>query len=518
MPIDQGEKRAAIYASRLSMGSRLEIRLYHADPMCGRQILEAAFAEATRIEKLLSFFDPASELSHLNRQAADQPVSVSAELLSLIDSCQLLSRLTDGAFDLTTAPLMKTLGFRSRTPDQTWPSPEQIACARRLTGYEKIVVDTRQSTVEYRVSGLQIDFGAVGKGYAVDRIVAHLKQCGVRAAMVDFGSTVYGLGSPPGHAAWQIAIGHPFEREASLGTVALHNNALSTSGDYEHGLWKNGKRYSHIIDPRSGSPASGVVSASVMAPTAFDADALSTAVSVLGQEAGRSLTEQWDEVEAAFVSEEKAGSVSLTSSSGWPSPFSDVAPKSLVSRRRFLAMTTAALAWLLFPVQPSQAITYLTPDEALAQLLPEADAFQHEKITLSPAQKEKTQELLRGRIRKATYSFWSGSSQGVPAGYAVLLSVVGKERPITFMVAVSPEWTVRGIEVLVYRESEGSGIRARRFMKQFIGKSLSAPLKLGRDVHAISGATLSSRSTTYAVKKALALIQSVYEPSLPGTP
>jgi Na+-translocating ferredoxin:NAD+ oxidoreductase RnfG subunit len=139
-------------------------------------------------------------------------------------------------------------------------------------------------------------------------------------------------------------------------------------------------------------------------------------------------------------------------------------------------------------------------------------------VNLAPAQKERVETILEKKLKEETYPFWIAKKGGTPIGYAVLLDVIGKERPITFMIAVGPERRVTGVEVLIYRESQGSEIRSGRFIGQFIDKTLSAPLTLGRDVDAISGATLSSRSTAYAVKKALALVEVVYGKESAGSP
>jgi len=142
--------------------------------------------------------------------------------------------------------------------------------------------------------------------------------------------------------------------------------------------------------------------------------------------------------------------------------------------------------------------------------MPEGSKVRQETIKLTSVQKEQVEKLLGSGIREDAYTVWIGEKDDEPAGYAVILDVIGKERPITFMVAVSPEGKVSGLEVLVYRESRGSEIRSKRFMKQFVEKTIAAPLMLGRDVDSISGATLSSRSTAHAAKKALALVNVVY--------
>jgi Na+-translocating ferredoxin:NAD+ oxidoreductase RnfG subunit len=152
----------------------------------------------------------------------------------------------------------------------------------------------------------------------------------------------------------------------------------------------------------------------------------------------------------------------------------------------------------------------MTTEEALKKLMPQNSKHREEKIELTPTQKEQVEKLLQSRVRENTYTFWIAEQEKEPMGYAVILNVIGKEQPITFMIAVSPEGKVLGVEILAYRESQGSDVRSKRFMQQFIGKTLAEPLKLGRDVDSISGATLSSRSTVYAVKKALALVEVIY--------
>ncbi|MEW6325284.1 MAG: FAD:protein FMN transferase [Nitrospirota bacterium] len=426
--------RTPLISSRLAMGGRLEITLFPDDPSAGRRALEAAYSEVDRLERLLSRFLPDSELSRINRSAAAGPVAADPELIGLIEQSLAFSRLTGGAFDVT-------------------------ARSGHCGGYRHLRVNPARSTVAYGIPTMQIDFGAIGKGYAIDRAVRILKDHGITSALVSFGSTTYGLGSPPERDGWRVAIRDPRDREQAISVVTLHNRALSTSGDYEQGT--------HIIDPRSGEPAAGTGSASMLAPTATASDALSTAAFVLG-------------------------------------------PAARVNRRQFVAGVLALLGWSLLPPLPGFAITYLTPKEAARRLLPDADSIEEQEIDLTDGQQAAVERRLGGKIRDTHYDIWLGSREGAPVGYAVKLDVTGKERPITFMVGVNPGGAIVGIEVLVYRESQGSEIRAAHFMRQFHGKTLDAPLKLNRDIDSISGATLSSRSTTYAAKKALALVETLY--------
>jgi Na+-translocating ferredoxin:NAD+ oxidoreductase RnfG subunit len=170
----------------------------------------------------------------------------------------------------------------------------------------------------------------------------------------------------------------------------------------------------------------------------------------------------------------------------------------------------AALMTMIVRPPLGRAVVYMSREEALKTLIPEADQFMQETVTLTDTHRDRIESLSGGRVRETEVMFWVGARAGQAVGYATVLDVIGKEQPITFMVAVASEGSVLGVQVLTYRESQGSEIRSKRFLNQFAGKTLAAPLKLGRDVHGISGASLSSRSTAYAVKKALALVAAVY--------
>ena len=158
----------------------------------------------------------------------------------------------------------------------------------------------------------------------------------------------------------------------------------------------------------------------------------------------------------------------------------------------------------------ASAQVFLTPEQALSKLMPEAETVITEQKTLTPESAKQLEETLGKRVKDREYTFLIGMNHEKPAGYATILDMVGKERPITFMVVINPDGTVRAAEVLVYRESQGSEIRSTRFMRQFERKTIRSLLRPGRDIDVITGATLSSRSTTYVVKKALALVNLFY--------
>lgn len=492
--------------------------LYGAEIDHCQQAMNAAFTEVLRIEGLLSPFKPDSELSRINRTAPYGPVKADPEVIALIQQALAFAHLTQGALDLTITPLMKLWSFRNQENLAAPPTAEQIQRTLRFVGYPKVIVDVDHSTVGYLSEGVEIEFGSMGKGYAIDRAVQVLKNYGISQALVSFGSSTYALGCPPGKEGWGVAIRHPRNRETAISVVTLKDCAISTSGDCEQSISLNGRRYSHILDPRNGHPVSEMRSVSVISSSTLESDAFSTAAFVMGPEEGLEFLERRFNVEGSMAKQEGDGKVQWFQTTGWMEFDPKSRSHSSLERRKFLAGLLAISGYLMLRPRRGYAIIYLTRQEALQKLIPQADSFLEEVIALTPSQREEVQELLGNRVKETSLTFWMAQKSGTPVGYAVLLDVIGKEQPITFMVGVSPEGAVLGVEVLTYRESQGSEIRSTGFMKQFVSKTLNAPLKLGRDIHSISGATLSSRSTAYAVKKALALVQVVYLRSGPRAP
>ncbi len=516
-PVPQVGKGFCFKESLPCMGSLLEITLYDKEIDRCRQAIKAAFAEALRLENLLSPFKPESELSKINRMAPHGPLKADPEVITLIQQALAFAHLTQGALDLTITPLMKLWGFRKPEKLLVPPTTEQIQRTLKFVGYQKVIADADRSTVKYLSEGVEIEFGSMGKGYAIDRAVQILKNYEISQALVNFGSSTSALGSPPGQSGWRVAIRHPRSTGRVIDVVALKDCAIGTSGDYEQGLWLNSQWYSHILDPRTGYPA-GTACTSVIAHTALEADALSTAAFVMGPVSGMRLLKNQAGVEGLIVTRKNAGKLLMAHTNRWKSLRLKTGSKTLPARRQFLAAGLAALGFIILNPWIGHATIYMTPEEALKRLMPQNSKLREEKIELASIQKEHVEKLLGSRIREDTYTFWIGDKDESPVGYAVTLNVVGKEQPITFMVGVSPEGKVVGVEVLVYRESQGSEIRSRRFMQQFIDKTIAAPLRLGRDVDSISGATLSSRSTAHAVKKALALVEVIYRSGRPVLP
>ncbi len=246
--------------------------------------VRAAFDEARRIDSFLSNYKDESELSRVNQEAADGPVSVSHELADLLGRCIEYSRTSDGGFDITVGALMKVWGFYKGSGEL--PYAWQLAGARRKVGYQHIDLNLYDSTVRFERDGLELDPGGIGKGYAVDRMADVLRGAGITSAFISAaGSSLYGIGAPPDEpAGWPVRIRDPRNARETAARVHLKNESLSTSGSYEKFFEADGKTYSHIMDPRTGMPAQGVVSVSVLARLTLDSEAWTKAFFVNGRD------------------------------------------------------------------------------------------------------------------------------------------------------------------------------------------------------------------------------------------
>jgi thiamine biosynthesis lipoprotein len=256
-----------------AMGSTFAVVLYGRDRTRLETAADAAFDEVHRLDHLLSNYRLDSEWSALNRIAADRPVKVSSELFELLSECMKYSRQSDGAFDITVGPLMKVWGFYKG--EGGLPGPAAVRDALTRVGHRHVRLDGLARTVQFDRPGVELDPGGIGKGYAVDRMVAVLQRHNVRRALVSAsGSSLYGMGAPPTDpAGWRITIRAPADPRESAAVVFLKDMSLSTSGGYEKFFWAEGRTYAHIIDPRTGYPAQGTAAVSVMAPRTIDSEA-----------------------------------------------------------------------------------------------------------------------------------------------------------------------------------------------------------------------------------------------------
>jgi thiamine biosynthesis lipoprotein len=266
-----------------AMGTTITVVAYAEDQQKLEQGVEAAFAEASRLDRMLSNYRPESEWSRVNREAAQKPVPVSAELFALLEVCRDVNRQSLGTFDISVGPLMKVWGFYRDFGKL--PTKAEVAAALPKIGFGNVVLDAKNRTVRFLKPGVELDPGGVGKGYAVDMMVEKLKAEGITAALVSAGSSsIYGLGAPPNDTGWAVKIRHPRLYKETVAEVKLKNESLSTSGDYEKFFEAGGKMYSHIMDPRTGYPATGVVSDSVVAPRTITSEVWTKPFFILGRE------------------------------------------------------------------------------------------------------------------------------------------------------------------------------------------------------------------------------------------
>lgn len=270
---DQPARLARLELTEEAMGSSFSLVLFGPDRPGLESAAAAAFAEAHRLDRLLSNYLADSEWSAMNREAASRPVRVTPELFALLSECFEYSRMSDGAFDITVGPLMKVWGFYKG--EGSLPKPKEIKDVLNRVGYSHVQLDPGRRTVRFARHGMDLDPGGIGKGYAVDRMVEVLKQAGVRIALVSAsGSSIYGLGAPPdAPQGWPVTIRAPQDPSAVATHVLLKDMSLSTSGSYEKFFWAEGRTYSHIVDPRTGHPAQGTSAVSVVAPRTIDSEA-----------------------------------------------------------------------------------------------------------------------------------------------------------------------------------------------------------------------------------------------------
>ena len=270
------------------MGSRFDITVVADNEAQGEAYIDWAVGEITRIEKLISSWDPNSQTSAINANAGKKPVKVDRELIELIQRAIAISKLTDGAFDISYASMDKIWKFDGSMT--AMPDAQTITNSVEKVGFQNIVIDSEASTVFLKKEGMKIGFGAIGKGYAADKAKQLLIEKGVSAGIINASGDMNTWGKQTNGNPWKVAITNPLDKNKVFALLPIVNSAVVTSGDYEKYVTFNGTRYAHIIDPRTGYPATGIISATVFAPKAELADALATSVFVIGIEVGLNLS------------------------------------------------------------------------------------------------------------------------------------------------------------------------------------------------------------------------------------
>lgn len=281
------------------MGSRFDLTVVANDEPQAQAYIDTAIVEITRIENLLSEWIPTTPVSAINRNAGIKPVKVDKELFDLTERALHYSKISDGAFDISFAAADKIWKFDGSM--KTLPTRQVVKASVRKIGYENIILDAKNQTIFLQLPGMKIGFGSIGKGYAADKAKQLLVSKGVVAGIMNASGDMNAWGKQPDGEPWTVGITNPLDKEAVFAIFPLTDGAVVTSGTYEKFIEIDGKRYAHIIDPRTGYPASGVSSVTVFSTNAEMANGLSTAVVVLGVEKGLKLLNQVKFVSGVIV-------------------------------------------------------------------------------------------------------------------------------------------------------------------------------------------------------------------------
>ena len=281
------------------MACEYAIEAYGPDADRLPRIVDEAFDEVDRIDRLMSHYDAKSPLSRVNREAAQHPVVVEPELFDFIADAMRYHRDSGGAFDITVGPLMKAWGFFRG--EGRVPSDEELAAARHHLGGAHVMLNPISTTIGFDEPGVELDLGGIAKGYAVDRVVGLLRRRQIAAALISAGgSTIYGLGAPPGADGWQVELQDPIDPRKVAFAIELKDRALSVAGSSEKAFEAGGVRYSHIMDPRTGRPVQGMLSVAVLASNGTAGDALDDAFFVLGPKGSRAYLSRLRSTEVFF--------------------------------------------------------------------------------------------------------------------------------------------------------------------------------------------------------------------------
>ncbi|RNL56152.1 FAD:protein FMN transferase [Pedobacter jejuensis] len=273
------------------MGGRFDITIVAENKELAEKNIDSVVAEISRIENLISDWKSDSQISKVNQNAGIMPVKVVKEVFELTKRALELSNATHGAFDISFAAMDKIWKFDGSMTQM--PSEESIKKSVSLVGFEHVILNQDSSTIFLKYKGMKIGFGALGEGYATDKCRQMMLAKGIKAGIVNASGDMSTWGKQPNGAKWLVAITNPINEEKILPTIPIENEAIVTSGNYRKFVEFNGKRYSHIINPKTGYPATGLISVTVIGPSAEIANGLSTSTMVLGKSAGIAFLEKY---------------------------------------------------------------------------------------------------------------------------------------------------------------------------------------------------------------------------------
>ena len=293
-------KARTVQKTESIMGTDVTITVVASTPQEGEAAIDAGMAELRRLDAMMSLYKGDSEITRVNLAAGKHPVRVSPEVIELVQRASEISRLSGGVFDITVGPLVVL--WQMRLKENKIPTNAEIALAMSRVGYRNIVVDEKESTLFLKRPNMIIDVGGM-KGYMADRVADLLKRRGITNAVIALAGDIWVLGRRDDGSAWKIGVQHPRERDKMLAVLNLTNKYVTTSGDYERFVIKERKRYHHIIDPRTGRPSKGVISATLIGDKGSVVDPLAKVPFILGPEEGMKIVKKLG-VEAIIVDDE----------------------------------------------------------------------------------------------------------------------------------------------------------------------------------------------------------------------
>ncbi len=295
-----------VQKSETIMGTEVTITVVALSPEEGESVIDAGMAELRRLDAMMSLYKDTSEITKVNLAAGKGPVHVSPEMIEVVEHAMEVSRLSDGVFDVTIGPLVVL--WQMRLKEGKVPADDEIARVRPLVNFRNIVVDRKASTIFLKKTGMIMDFGGM-KGYMADRVADLFRKRGIRNAVIAVAGDIWALGRREDGSPWRIGVQHPREHDKTLTVLELSDKYVSTSGDYERFVIREKKRYHHIIDPRTGKPSAGVISATLIGDKGAFIDPLTKIPFILGPEKGMKIVRKFG---AAAIIVDEQGKVFMT--------------------------------------------------------------------------------------------------------------------------------------------------------------------------------------------------------------
>lgn len=293
--VSRRQTTPALEKSFFLMDTVVTVQIY-ANPALATRVFDQVFAEASKLETVLSAHRPESDLARLAANAGAKPVAVSAATLALLQTGLHYAELSGGSLDITLGPVLNLYDFAS----QKRPTADQLEQTLRLVGWQNVIVDAENSQAFLSKSGMALDLGSLAKGYIVDRCLELLRENGIQHGLINAGGDIGFLSAKPDGSPWRVGLKNPDNPGLNFAVIEVSHGAIATSGDYERYFYEDGQRYHHIIDPATGLAAAECRSVTIHAETVELADLLATAVFVLGPERGLALVEALPNTEAVI--------------------------------------------------------------------------------------------------------------------------------------------------------------------------------------------------------------------------